>query len=98
MRNLVTPNFHARREASTQRVHSAPAMQDEATLQRIEAMLMNLRDQLDELTERVDVRMAEQRTQLVRLRREFARLNSKTFSDSMLVRHHRPFSGLHRNS
>ena len=65
-------------------------MHDEATLQRIEAMLMNLRDQLDELTERVDVHMAEQRTQLVRLRREFARLNSKTFSDSMLVRHHRP--------
>lgn len=37
-------------------------MRDDATPKRIEAMLINLRDQLDELTGRVDTRPAEQHT------------------------------------
>jgi hypothetical protein len=62
-------------------------MKDDTTLQRVEAMLLNLRDQLDELTERVDARLAEQSTQLQRVRRELQRVKAKTLSDSMLVRH-----------
>lgn len=61
-------------------------MRDDAALQRLEAMLINLRDQLDELTERVDSRLAEQSTQLHRVRRELQRVKAKSLSDSMLVR------------
>lgn len=87
MTRAVTAKLHRRRERSTRGRHLHHAMKDDATLQRVEAMLINLRDQLDELTERVDARLAEQGTQLQRVRRELQRVKAKTLCDSMLVRH-----------
>lgn len=87
MTRAVTAKLHRRRVRSTRGRHLHHAMKDDATLQRVEAMLINLRDQLDELTERVDARLAEQGTQLQRVRRELQRVKAKTLSDSMLVRH-----------
>lgn len=43
-------------------------------LQRLEAMLVSLRDQLDVLTERVEDRLADQQLALTRLRLDVARL------------------------
>lgn len=43
------------------------------TLTRLEAMLVSLRDQLDRLSERVDVRLSDQQLTLNRLRLELAR-------------------------
>ncbi len=52
-------------------------MNDATTLIRLEAMLVSLRDQLDHLTERVDSRLADQQQQLMRVRRELGRLQTR---------------------
>lgn len=70
----VTPTLRGAHRGSTHEGQKARAMCDhEETLTRLEAMLVSLRDQMDRLSERVDVRLADQQLAINRLRLDLAR-------------------------